>query len=79
MLMRCGVGAGLNAWFCSAFLQVLSEVLLDLYRALKWVVRSDPDEISVLHAQLALEELDHVARRFIFPEQKLQKKIVVLP
>lgn len=59
--------------------QVLSDVLLDLYRALKWVVRSDPDDIAVLHAQLALEELDDVMKRFIFPEQKLEKKIVVLP
>ncbi|XP_014877694.1 transport and Golgi organization protein 6 homolog [Poecilia latipinna] len=59
--------------------QVLSDVLLDLYRALKLVVRSDPDPAAVLHAQLALEELDHVMRRFVFPEQKLEKKIVVLP
>ncbi|XP_039988491.1 transport and Golgi organization protein 6 homolog isoform X2 [Xiphias gladius] len=59
--------------------QVLSDVLLDLYRALKWVVRSDPDDVAVLHAQLALEELDDVMRRSIFPEQKLEKKIVVLP
>ncbi|KAG5273642.1 hypothetical protein AALO_G00153820 [Alosa alosa] len=59
--------------------QVLSDVLLDLYRALKWVVRSDRDEVAVLHAQLALEELDDVMRKFIFPEQKLEKKIVVLP
>ncbi|XP_070829188.1 transport and Golgi organization protein 6 homolog [Chaetodon trifascialis] len=59
--------------------QVLSDVLLDLYRALKWVVRSDPDDVTVLHAQLTLEELDDIMRRFIFPEQKLEKKIVVLP
>ncbi|KAM6926735.1 transport and Golgi organization protein 6 homolog isoform 2-T2 [Lycodopsis pacificus] len=59
--------------------EVLSDVLLDLYRALKWVVRSDPDDVAVLHAQLALEEMDDVMRRFIFPEQKLEKKIVVLP
>ncbi|XP_058501657.1 transport and Golgi organization protein 6 homolog isoform X3 [Solea solea] len=59
--------------------QVLCDVLSDLYRALKWVVRSDPDDIAVLHAQLALQELDDVMRTFIFPEQKLQKKIVVLP
>ncbi|XP_062403575.1 transport and Golgi organization protein 6 homolog [Sardina pilchardus] len=59
--------------------EVLSDVLLDLYRALKWVVRSDRDEVAVLHAQLALEELDDVMRKFIFPEQKLEKKIVVLP
>ncbi|KAM3870059.1 transport and Golgi organization protein 6 homolog [Diretmus argenteus] len=59
--------------------QVLGDVLSDLYRALKWVVRSDRDDVAVLHAQLALEELDDVMRTFIFPEQKLEKKIVVLP
>ncbi|KAF4101302.1 transport and Golgi organization protein 6 homolog isoform X2 [Onychostoma macrolepis] len=59
--------------------QVLEDVLLELYRALKRVVRSDPDEVAVLHAQLALEELDDVMKRFIFPQQKLEKKIVVLP
>lgn len=59
--------------------EVLSDVLLDLYRALKWVVRSDTDDVTVLHAQLALEDLDDVMRRFIFPAQKLEKKIVVLP
>ncbi|XP_054632065.1 transport and Golgi organization protein 6 homolog isoform X2 [Dunckerocampus dactyliophorus] len=59
--------------------EVLSDVLLDLYRALKWVVRSDPDEVAVLHAQLALEELDGVMRSLIFPKQTLEKKIVVLP
>ncbi|KAL7878718.1 hypothetical protein AOLI_G00096920 [Acnodon oligacanthus] len=59
--------------------QVLGDVLLELYRALKWVVRTDSDEVAVLHAQLALEELDDVMRKFIFPQQKLEKKIVVLP
>lgn len=59
--------------------QVLSDILLDLYRALRAVVRSDPDQVAVLQAQLALEELDHIMRRFIFPQQKLEKKIVVLP
>ncbi|KAG7333282.1 hypothetical protein KOW79_003417 [Hemibagrus wyckioides] len=59
--------------------QVLGDVLLELYRALKWVVRADSDKVAVLHAQLALEELDDVMRKFIFPQQKLEKKIVVLP
>ncbi|XP_024138311.1 transport and Golgi organization protein 6 homolog [Oryzias melastigma] len=58
--------------------EVLRDVLLDLYRALKWVIRSDPDEVAVVHAQLALEELDDVMRRFLFPGQKLEKKIRVL-
>ncbi|XP_059917132.1 transport and Golgi organization protein 6 homolog isoform X1 [Gadus macrocephalus] len=59
--------------------QVLGDVLLDLYRSLKWAVRSDPDQVTVLHAQLALEELDDVMKCYIFPKQKLEKKIVVLP
>ncbi|KAG5848544.1 hypothetical protein ANANG_G00099580 [Anguilla anguilla] len=59
--------------------QVLGDVLLDLYRALKWVVRMDRDDVTVLHAQLALEELDDVMKKFLFPAQKLEKKIVVLP
>ncbi|XP_029952972.1 transport and Golgi organization protein 6 homolog isoform X2 [Salarias fasciatus] len=59
--------------------QVLGDVLLDLYRALRLVSRSDPDQVAVLQAQLALEELDEVMRRFLFPQQKLEKKIVVLP
>ncbi|RVE72154.1 hypothetical protein OJAV_G00059170 [Oryzias javanicus] len=58
--------------------EVLRDVLLDLYRALKRVIRSDPDEVAVVHARLALEELDDVMRRFLFPEQKLEKKIRVL-
>ncbi|KAJ8281215.1 hypothetical protein GJAV_G00064910 [Gymnothorax javanicus] len=59
--------------------QVLGDVLLDLYRALKSVVRTDSDDVTVLHAQLALEELDDVMKKFLFPQQKLEKKIVVLP
>ncbi|XP_078400832.1 transport and Golgi organization protein 6 homolog isoform X2 [Cetorhinus maximus] len=60
-------------------LQVLGDVLRDLYRLLKYVIQTDDDEVVVLHAQLTLEELDHVVRRFLFPEEKLQKKIVILP
>ncbi|XP_060694296.1 transport and Golgi organization protein 6 homolog [Hemiscyllium ocellatum] len=59
--------------------QILDEVLRDLYRLLKYVNQSDEDEVVVLHAQIALEELDHIVRRFLFPEEKLQKKIVILP
>lgn len=60
-------------------LQVLRDVLLDLYRLLKSIVRSEQDEVTVLHAQLALEELDGIMRDFLFPRQTLEKKIVVLP
>lgn len=59
--------------------QVLQDVLRDLYRLLKHVVTTEPDGATVLHAQLALEELDTVMRRVLFPPQTLEKKIVVLP
>ncbi|CAM9433690.1 unnamed protein product [Bubo scandiacus] len=59
--------------------EVLRDVLRDLYRLLKHVVVAEPDGATVLHAQLALEELDAVMRRVLFPPQTLEKKIVVLP
>ncbi|XP_036044577.1 transport and Golgi organization protein 6 homolog [Onychomys torridus] len=59
--------------------EVLSDVLKDLYHLLKDVVRLEPDDVAKLHAQLALEELDEIMRNFLFPPQKLEKKIVVLP
>ncbi|XP_067905052.1 transport and Golgi organization protein 6 homolog isoform X1 [Heterodontus francisci] len=60
-------------------LQVMGDALRDLYRLLKYVIQADEDEVVVLHAQLSLEELDHIVRTFLFPEEKLQKKIVILP
>ncbi|KAM4722032.1 transport and Golgi organization protein 6 homolog [Rhinophrynus dorsalis] len=59
--------------------EVLRDVLLDLYRLLKFVVQCESDSVSVLHAQLGLEELDSIMRTVLFPPQKLEKKIVVLP
>ncbi|XP_015262181.1 PREDICTED: transport and Golgi organization protein 6 homolog [Gekko japonicus] len=59
--------------------EVLRDVLLDLYRLLKFVMQCEGDEVTVLHAQLALEELDAIVRRFLFPPPSLEKKIVVLP
>ncbi|NWV61658.1 TNG6 protein, partial [Malurus elegans] len=59
--------------------EVLRDVLRDLYRLLKHVVTAERDGATVLHAQLALDELDTAVRRALFPPQTLQKKIVVLP
>lgn len=64
---------------CEKALQVLADVLLELYRLLKFAVRTDVDQLVQLHAQLALEELDCVVRGILFPEEKLEKKITVLP
>ncbi|NXU40062.1 TNG6 protein, partial [Drymodes brunneopygia] len=59
--------------------EVLQDVLRDLYRLLKHVAAAERDAATVLHAQLALEELDTAMRRVLFPPQTLEKKIVVLP
>lgn len=59
--------------------EVLSDVLKDLYHLLKHVVRLEPDDVAKIQAQLALEELDEIMRNFLFPPQKLEKKIMVLP
>ncbi|KFO20022.1 transport and Golgi organization protein 6 homolog isoform X1 [Fukomys damarensis] len=59
--------------------EVLRDVLKDLYHLLKHVVQLEPDDVAKLHAQLALEELDEIMRNFLFPQQKLEKKIIVLP
>ncbi|XP_023582561.1 transport and Golgi organization protein 6 homolog isoform X1 [Trichechus manatus latirostris] len=59
--------------------EVLRDVLKDLYHLLKHVVCLEPDDVAKVHAQLALEELDEIMRNFLFPPQKLEKKIVVLP
>lgn len=54
-------------------------MLRDLYRLLKSVVACDRDEVTVLHAQLALQELEDIMKRFLFPPQTLEKKLLVLP
>ncbi|NWH98034.1 TNG6 protein, partial [Tichodroma muraria] len=59
--------------------EVLRDVLRDLYRLLKHVATAERDGATVLHAQLALEELDTAMRRILFPPRALEKKIVVLP
>ncbi|XP_025940620.1 transport and Golgi organization protein 6 homolog [Apteryx rowi] len=59
--------------------EVLRDVLRDLYRLLKHVAAAERDGAAVLHAQLALEELDEAVRRELFPPQTLRKRIVVLP
>ena len=68
-----------DMWSRPSLVQVLRDVLKDLYHMLKHVVRLEPDDVAKLHAQLALEELDEIMRNFLFPPQKLEKKIVVLP
>ncbi|XP_067007240.2 transport and Golgi organization protein 6 homolog [Anabrus simplex] len=58
--------------------KVLSDVLLQLYRALKLVYQKEKDDVIKLHVQLALDELNSSTLDFVFPQQKLEKKLYVL-
>ena len=49
----------------------------NLYRTLKIVAVSDVDEVVRLHAQVALEEVDHIMRQFLQPKLQMTKKIYV--
>ena len=49
----------------------------NLYRTLKIVAVSDVDEVVRLHAQVALEEVDHIMRQFLQPKLSMTKKIYV--
>lgn len=57
--------------------QVLKDVIRDLYRALRLVYTTDPDDVVRLHAQLAMEEIDTITRAFLLPKLSLSKKIYV--
>ena len=60
--------------------QVLGDSLREIYRLLKHVESCDKDELTRVHAQAVLGELDKVMRNYIFPEQskELSKKISIL-
>ncbi|XP_006820404.1 transport and Golgi organization protein 6 homolog [Saccoglossus kowalevskii] len=60
-------------------IEILEHVLKDMYGMLKYVVQHDKDDVTKLHAQLALEDLQGIMTAYIFPKQSLTKKITVLP
>lgn len=59
-------------------LKVLNDVVRDMYRVLRRLEASDPDPVVRLHAQLALQEVDSIMRRFLLPSTGLTKRIYVL-
>ena len=54
-------------------------MLKELYRLLKTVEETDPDELTRTHARAALGELDTIMRTFLFPCPFYTKRIQVLP
>ncbi|KAM0725621.1 Transport and Golgi organization protein 6-like protein [Formica fusca] len=59
-------------------LNSLGSDLVDLYRGLKYLRDNDDDPVLRLHAQLALEEIDHIVRDFLSAPLKLEKRIFLL-
>ncbi|CAH1391562.1 unnamed protein product [Nezara viridula] len=59
-------------------LNTLEPLLLDIYKSLKHIYKYDKDDITRLHAQMALEELHASTVTFLFPVKPLEKQIFVL-
>ncbi|KAG7208656.1 hypothetical protein KM043_014861 [Ampulex compressa] len=60
---------------------VLTELkndLVGLFRGLKHLYDNDEDPVLRLHAQLALEELDHIVHDALFSPPRLEKRIYLL-
>lgn len=51
----------------------LKDDILPIYRTLKKIYTSDPDDVTRLQAQLALEQLNINIRDFVFPKGALEK------
>lgn len=58
-------------------LAFLKEDVLPIYRSLKKVYREDPDDVTRLQAQLALDELNEIMKELLAPELALKKNFVV--
>lgn len=62
-----------------SIMEVLSSTLKEIYQMLKIVESTDPDDVTRLHAQTALDELNNITREYLFPEPSFTKRIQVLP
>ncbi|XP_073995165.1 transport and golgi organization 6 isoform X2 [Rhodnius prolixus] len=59
-------------------LNTLEPILVYIYRLLKYIYNYEKDDITRLHAQLAIEELNSSTIAFLCPRQDLKKHIFVL-
>lgn len=58
-------------------IKVLGGLLRDLYRSLRLLSEREKDEVTRIHAQLALDEVDSLTRAFLLPKLSNTKKIYV--
>ena len=58
-------------------MQFLKEVLKDLYKGLRFLVHHDKDEITRVHAGVAMDEIDAIVKDFLLPKVNMKKKIYI--
>lgn len=55
----------------------LKEDILPIYRTLKSIYKDDPDAVTRLQAQLALEELNEIMKTLMAPETNVEKNFTI--
>ena len=58
--------------------KAIGDSLKDLYQILKSILYTETDDITRRYAETALEKLDDITQNFLFPKQRLEKKINIL-
>ena len=57
---------------------VLQGTIRDVYRDLKMLAATEKEDVVLGHVSLALEEIDNIIKLLFTPDNRLEKKIVVL-
>merc|ERR1719270_1496875 len=57
---------------------VLQGTIRDIYRELKLLSNMEKEDVVLAHVSLALQEIDNIVREMFTPDNRIEKKIVVL-
>ena len=56
----------------------LQGTIRDIYRDLKLLSNMEKEDVVLAHVSLALQEIDNIVREMFTPDNRIEKKIVVL-
>ena len=57
---------------------VLQGTIRDIYRDLKMLAATEKEDVVLGQTSLALEEIDNIVKQLFTPDNRIEKKIVVL-
>ena len=60
------------------FFKAIGDHLKDIYQIVKFIIRTDNDDITLQYAGKALDQLEMITKNVIFPKQNFEKRINVL-